>query len=99
MLAVNCSRNANWEAVKAPNDASSITAFTRSSNRTGNTITFLGTAWNKPERTAMVTCVTVTNGVKPNFSFDQYRKSSAPGSGLIGNSRRCSASPGTSAPM
>ena len=30
----------------------------------------------------IVTWVTVTNGVNPNFSFDQYRKSSAPGSGF-----------------
>ena len=34
---------------------------------------------------AIVTCVTVMNGVNPNFSFDQYRKSSAPASGLSGN--------------
>ena len=48
MLAVSCSRNARCEAVKVPSEASSITAFTRSSNSTGSTITFRGTASNKP---------------------------------------------------
>ena len=37
-------------------EASSITAFTRSSNSTGSTITFRGTASNKPERIGTVFC-------------------------------------------
>ncbi len=43
----------------------------------------------------MVTCVTVMNGAMPNFSFDQYRKSSASGQPrdrvapqMIGQSRK-----------
>ena len=50
MLDVSCSRNARCDAVKALSEASSITAFTRSSNRIGSTITFRGTASNSPER-------------------------------------------------
>src|SRR5262245_28281030 len=45
----------------------------------------------------IVTCVTVMNGSAPNFSFDQYRKSSAPSSGADRWSRRCAARPGASA--
>ena len=54
MLAVSCSRNARCEAVKVLSEASSITAFTRSSKSTGSTITLRGTAWNKPERIGTV---------------------------------------------
>ena len=54
MLAVSCSRNARCEAVKAPKEANSITALTRSSKSTGSTITFLGTASNKPDRIEML---------------------------------------------
>src|ERR1700736_6265697 len=45
----------------------------------------------------IVTWVTVMNGVSPNFSLDQYRKSSAPGRGFEGSCSRCTGSPGTSA--
>ena len=45
----------------------------------------------------MVTCVTVMNGAMPNFSFDQYRKSSALASRATGKCRRWSGSPGSSA--
>ena len=52
--AVSCSRKARCDAVNSFSVASSITAFTRSSNNTGSTITLRGTASNSPERTARV---------------------------------------------
>ena len=54
MLAVSCSKNARCEAVNVLSEANSMTAFTRSSNSTGSTITFRGTASNSPERMEMV---------------------------------------------
>src|SRR5580692_5929601 len=46
----------------------------------------------------IVTCVTVMNGAIPNFSLDQYRKSSAPASGADGNACKWAGNPGTSVP-
>ena len=46
---LSCSRNARCTSVKRLNDASSITAITWSSNRTGRTITFTGAASPSPD--------------------------------------------------
>jgi len=46
---LSCSRNARCTSVKRLKDASSITAITWSSNRTGRTTTFTGGALPRPD--------------------------------------------------
>ena len=48
--AVSCSRKAICSSVKSLSEASSITALTWPSNRTGSTMMLLGVASNRPER-------------------------------------------------
>jgi hypothetical protein len=54
MLVVSCSRNDRCDAVNVPSEASSITAFTSPSNRTGRMITLRGGACTRPEPTGTV---------------------------------------------
>ena len=50
MLAVSCSRNDECRSVKAPSEASSITALTWPSKSTGSTMTLCGCVRNRPDR-------------------------------------------------
>src|SRR5439155_632123 len=48
-VSVSCSRNVRWPALKRWNDASSMTAITWSSNRTGRTMMLTGAASPRPD--------------------------------------------------